>query len=174
MKTVAIPLSKGKVLLWFLVNGLFVAGGIWLWGKAPTYDGLTQARALFVAITCIVFFGAGVVVLGAKLFDQRPGLVLNEGGVHRLGMFRFQPVIPWNHITHCSIAKVKSTRILLIHVDNVEEVLMRMPPITRWMQRLVLSRYGTPYSLTSNTLQCDMEQLKEMIENGAEAYRRSS
>ncbi len=174
MTPVTIPLAKGKLLLWFSVSFLFVALGIWLYGRLSTYDSPTRARAWFAAISCIVFFGAGLVVLGSKLFDRRPGVVLNTEGVHRLGLFRFQPVIPWRNITHCSIAKVKSTRILLIHVDNVEEVLMRMSPITRWFQRLALSQYGTPYSLTSNTLQCDMEELQRLIENGAATHRRAS
>jgi hypothetical protein len=145
--------------------------GLWLGRKAFSFEGLTAARAWFGAISCMLFAGAGMVVLGSKLFDQRPGLVLNDEGIHRLGVFKFQPVIPWKHITHCSITSVKSTKILLIHVDNVEEVLMRMNPVSRAMQRLVLREYGTPYSLTSNTLQCDMDELKRTIENGIGARR---
>ena len=56
-------------------------------------------------------------------------------------------------------------------MDNVEEVLMRMNPLSRAMQRLVHREYGTPYSLTSNTLQCNMDELKRTIENGIVARR---
>jgi hypothetical protein len=66
---------------------------------------------------------------------------------------------------------VKSTKILLVHVDNVEEVLMRLPPLTRWSQRLAIAQFGTPYSLTSNTLQCDLDDLKRTIENGIGARK---
>jgi hypothetical protein len=114
----------------------------------------------------MLFAGTGMVVLGSKLFDKRPGLVLNDEGIHRLGVFKFQPVIPWKHITHCSITSVKSTKILLVHVDNVEDALVRMNPVSRAIQRMMLRQYGTPYSLTSNTLQCDMDELKRTIENG--------
>lgn len=174
MDPVTIPLSKGKLLLAFLGACAFVAIGIWLWGKAPTFTGYEQARAWFGAITCVIFFGAGAVILAIKLFDRRPGLVLNDEGVHRLGLFGFQPVIPWKHITHCSITRIKRTRILLIHVDHVEEILAHLAPLPRFFQRMAVAQNGTPYSLTSNNLKIDIEQLKALIENGAEAQRRAS
>lgn len=174
MTPISIPLHKGKLLRWFLMSGLFMVLGLWLAQKASSFEGSTAARAWFVAISCMLFAGAGMVVLGSKLFDKRPGLVLNDEGIHRLGVFAFQPVIPWKRITHCSITNVKGTKILLVHVDNVEEVLARMNPVSRAMQRLVLGQYGTPHSLTSNTLECDLADLKRTIENGAEAHTRPS
>lgn len=174
MTQVTVPLSKGKLLLAFMGACAFVAGGIWLWGRTDHYAGFRLAKAWFGAITCVFFFGAGALVLAIKLFDRRPGLVLNDEGVHRLGLFGFQPVIPWKHITHCSITKVKRTTILLIHVDNVEEVLARLAPIPRWFQRMALTQYGTPYSLASTNLKIDVEPLKALIENGAEAHRDRS
>ena len=171
MTPIAIPLHKGKLLIWFLVNALFMVLGLWLGRKASSLDGITQARAWFTAIACMVFAGAGMVVLGSKLFGKRPGLVMNDEGIHRSGVFNFQPVIAWEHITHCTIASVKSTRILLVHVNNLEEVLVRMNPLSRAIQRMMLSHYGTPYSLTSNTLQCDLDELKRMIENGITVHR---
>ena len=110
MAPVSIPLHKGKLLRWFLMSALFMVLGLWLGRKASSFEGLTAARAWFGAISCMLFAGAGMVVLGSKLFDQRPGLVLNDEGIHRLGVFKFQPVIPWKHITHCSITSVKSTK----------------------------------------------------------------
>lgn len=166
MTPISFPLHKGKLLRWFLMSALFMVLGLWLGRKASSFEGLTAVRAWFGAISCMLFAAAGIIVLGSKLLDKRPGLVLNDEGIHRLGVFAFQPVIPWKHITHCSITSVKSTKILLVYVNNVEEVLMRMPPLTRWFQRMAISQYGTPYSLTSNTLQCDLDELKRTIENG--------
>lgn len=173
MTPVTVPLSKGKLLLAFLGACVFVILGIWLWGRTDQYTGFALAKAWFGAITCVLFFGAGAVVLAIKLFDRRPGLVLNDEGVHRLGLLGFQPVIPWKHITHCSTVKVERTTILLVHVDNVEEVIARLAPIARWFQRMAIVRYGTPHSLASTNLRIDIEQLKALIENGAEAHRRT-
>ncbi len=172
MTPIAIPLHKGKLLVWFLMSALFMVLGLWLGRKASSFEGLPAARAWFGAISCILFAAAGMIVLGSKLFDKRPGLVLNDEGIHRLGVFKFQPVIAWEHITHCTITSVNSTKILLVHVNNVDEVLARMDPVSRAIQRMMLSHYGTPYSLTSNTLQYDLRDLQRMIENGITVDRR--
>lgn len=174
MTPVTIPLNKGRLFLFLLLSLGFVTGGIWLWNLADGYSGFKHWKALLGAVLCIPFFGLGVVVFAYKLFDTRPGLILNDEGVHRLGLFGFQPVIPWAHITHCSIIKVKRTSILLIHVDNVEEVLERLPPLARWSQRVAVGQYGTPHSLASSNLKISIEDLKDLIEKGAAAYRDKS
>jgi hypothetical protein len=174
MTPVTVPISKGKMLIALLGCCAFVALGIWLGVRTDHYSGFAKTRAWFGAISCVVFFGAGGIFLGIKLFDKRPGLVLNDEGVHRLGLFNFQPVIPWKHITHCSIVKIKRTMILLIHVDNVDEVLAGLAPVARWFQRMAIAQYGTPYSLSCANLQIDIERLISLIENGAEAGRQTS
>ncbi len=169
MTQVAIPLNKGRLFLFLLLSLAFVVGGFWLWNIADNYSGFKHWKALLGAVLCVPLFGLGVVIFAYKLFDSRPGLILNDEGVHRLGLFGFQRVIPWKHITHCSINKVKRTKILLIHVDNVEEVLARLAPIARWSQRMALAQYGTPHSMASSNLKIDIEQLKALIESRAQA-----
>lgn len=171
MTQVTIPLNKGRLFLFLLLSLAFVAGGFWLWRIADDYSGFKHWKALIGAVICIPSFGVGALILGFKLFDGRPGLVLNEEGVHRLGLFHFQPVIRWKNITHCTITKVKRTSILLIHVDNVEEVLARLSPIARWSQRMALAQYGTPHSVASSNLKIDIQQLMALIENGAASHR---
>ena len=172
MRTVAIPLSKGKLVIALLGSCAFVALGIWLWGRSGTFTGINAIRAPIAALLCMVFFGGIAIIQLIKLFDQRAGLVLNELGVHRMGLLNYQPVIPWKHITHCSIDKIQHTRLLLIHVDNVEEVLAAMKPLARWSQRIPLSRFGTPYSLSSNALKCDFDELKRMIQAGIDGWKK--
>lgn len=171
MNPVTILQSKSKLFSYFLLSLAFVAGGIWVWGVADDYTGFKHWKALIGAVICVPFFGLGVVVFGFKLFDTRPGLILNDQGIHRLGVFGFQPVIRWEHITHCSVTQVKRTTILLIHVDNAEEVLTHLSPIARWSQRLALDQFGTPFSVSSNNLRINIEELKELIENGVAAHR---
>lgn len=171
MTPVTIPQNKSKLSGYLLLSLAFVAGGIWLWRVADDYSGFKHWKAIVGAVIGVPFFGLGVVIFGFKLFDPRPGLVLNEQGVHRMGLFGFQPVIRWEHITYCTIAKVKRTTILLVHVDNVEEVLARLSPIARWSQRMALAQFGTPHSITSNGLRIGIEELKDLIEKGAAAHR---
>jgi hypothetical protein len=162
----AIPLNKWKTRLLFALSCGFVALGYWLLGRADAYVGWDHWKALFAAWSSLVFFGFGALVLAFKSFDHRPGVIINEKGIYRLGVFNYHLPILWARIRHCSETKVRSTRLLLIHVDNTEEVLAGTPPITRWFKRLTLAHGGALYRLSSAVLDCDFDELRGLVEGG--------
>lgn len=174
MQTISIPLSKRK--LWLLLFGscAFVALGIWLWGRLPHYEGFTKVKAAFGAVACMVFFGLGIPIFLFKLIDRRAGLVINDNGIYRMGVFNYHDVIRWEHITHCTIGRIERTKLLYIHVDNVQEVISRMSAVARWFQRMTIASTGTPFSLSSAALQGNFDDLKELIEAGITAHRNST
>lgn len=174
MGTISVALSKRKLWLLLLASCLFVAGGIWLWGQASTYDTFDRAKAMFASITCIIFFGFCIPVFVFKIIDRRAGVVINDNGIYRLGIFNYHDVIPWATITHCTIRQVQRTKLLLIHVDNVDEVLAAMPPVARWFQRMTIASTGTPFSLSSAALEGNFDDLVELIGAGIMAHRNST
>ncbi len=165
-ETTAIPLSKGKLWSLLLLSCGFVALGYWLWQRVPQYEGLTALKAQFGAWSCMIFFSLGIPIFLFKLMDKRPGLLLNAKGIYRLGVFNYHQPILWQHITGTSVTRVKRTKLLLIHVDNVEEELTRLAPIPRWFQRLTITSTGTPFSLSSAALKCDFTELEDLIKRG--------
>ncbi|HRH70233.1 MAG: hypothetical protein JNL43_13240 [Flavobacteriales bacterium] len=171
METISVPLSKRKLWLLLLASCLFVAVGIWLWGEAPSYDDLDRIKATFASVVCVIFFGLCIPVFVFKIIDRRAGVVINDQGIYRMGVFNYHDVIPWKHITHCTIGKIQRTRLLHIHVDNVEEILADLSPLKRWSQRMSIASSGTPYSLSSAALEGNFDDLKELIEAGIATYR---
>lgn len=164
----AIPLGKRKLWLLLLLSFGFVAMGFWLWGHAEGMGDLDYWRAKGAALACMIFFGICVPIFVFKLMDKRAGIVINEVGIYRMGLFSYHAPIRWEHITHLTETKVQRTRLLLIHVDNVEEVLAGMTGLSRWLQRAIISSTGTPYSLSSAALQWDFDDLRRIIETGIE------
>lgn len=171
LPTRTFPLSKRKLTLALFGCLAFVALGIWLWGRRDQYTGFAQWKLYFCAWSGMVFFGLGIAVLAFKLFDTRPGLVLNTQGIHSLGLFGFRPVIPWQHITGTRIVQLPRgrVRILLIHTDDMEAALARMSGMARLFARFSLARYGALHSVASNNLQVDIEELQRIIESWREA-----
>lgn len=147
MKTVTIQQNKGRLFLYLLMSLAFVAGGIWLWGKADEYTGFNHWKALLGAGICIPAFGMGAFVFTYKLFDQRAGIVLNENGIHRLGLFKYHPIIPWSDVSRCSIEKVRRTRFLHLHVYS-----------------------RTAPHVIGGALKGSLEDVKKLIENGRDLY----
>ena len=88
-----------------------------------------------------------------------------------MGVFNYHDVIPWEHITHCTVGKIERTKLLYIHVDNVEEVLARMSAVARRFHRISSGSTGTPFSLSSAALQRNFDGLKELIETGIVTFR---
>jgi len=174
METISVPLSKRKLWLLLLASCLFVAGGIWLWGQAPSYDDFDRIKAMFASVTCVIFFGFCIPIFVFKIMDRRAGVVINDKGIYRLGVFNYHDVIPWEHITHCTIGQIQRTKLLNIHVDNVEEILAQLPPTKRWFQRMSIASSGTPYSLSSAALVGNFDDLKGLIEMGIAAHRNAA
>ena len=169
----AIPLSKRKLWLLLLLSCGFFALGWWLWEHAENMRDFDYWRAKGAALLCILFFGICIPIFIFKVADTRAGLVINEVGIYRVGVLGYHDPIPWKHITHCTETKVGRTRLLLIHVDNVEEVLAGMSGITRWSQRMIIESNGTPHSLSSAALQGNFDDLRRLIEEGI-TLRRSA
>ncbi len=142
--------------------------------QAPTYDDFDRIKATFASVSCVIFFGMGIPVFLFKLFDRRAGVVINEKGIYRMGVFNYHDVIPWEHITHCTIGRIQRTKLLHIHVDNVEEILAQHPPFKRWFHRMSVTSSGTPFSLSSAALVGNFDDLKELIEAGISAHRRTA
>ncbi|HRH39215.1 MAG TPA: STM3941 family protein [Flavobacteriales bacterium] len=165
---IAIPLSKRKLWLSLFLSCCFVALGYWLWQRVPQYEGFKAVKAQFGAWSCMIVFGLRVLILIFKLLDKRAGLVINTKGIYRMGLFNYHQPILWEHITHTSVTEIKRTKLLLIHVDNVEEELARMTPLTRWFQRLTIASTGTPFSVSSAALQGSFTDLQALIERGIE------
>lgn len=174
MTPVTIPLSKGKLFLFLALSLGFVAIGVWLWTASSEWTGFKHWKAVIGAVLCVPFFGACALLFAYRLFDPRPGLVLNDTGIYQLGLFAYHPPIHWQHITHCTVVQVKRTSFLLIHVDNVQEVLARYGPVARWFLRVSLGTHGTPHSLSASNLRIGITELKVLIERGVAAHRQRS
>jgi hypothetical protein len=72
--------------------------------------------------------------------------------------------IEWRNITGLQITKVKSTKILLIFINNAEEIINGEGSM--WKQklmRLTLKMYGTPLSISTGTYKCSFDDLVKLI-----------
>jgi len=162
-QAIEIPLSKTKIVyLWFL-SALFVILGSWLWTIADNQTRYLPIYVQIVSILCISFFGLGLILVPRKLFDKRPGLIISDEGIQDNTSVSTGRFISWANITGLDTVKIKSTRILLIRLNNAEENINRE---SKWKQRVMrfsLDTYGTPISIGSGTLKCNFDELLKML-----------
>ena len=102
---------------------MFVILGIWLWRIADMQTHFLPLELKVVSILGIIFFCTGVILLPIRLFDKRPGLVIDNDGIIIYSGFSSELFISWKNIVGFEVVKMKSTRLLLVFINNTEEMI---------------------------------------------------
>jgi len=172
-----IELSKSKVILMILGSFGFVAAGYWLFSMdAAAMKDLPIDDPLFVhgvGIASMVFFGMTGIVGIRKLFDKRPGLVLNSTGIIDNSSGLAAGFIPWSEIIGAEIYEVRRQKMLMIKVRNPEEFIQRGNILQRAMVKMGSKMSGSPIAITSNTLQINFAELLSTFEQYHRKYGQS-
>ena len=149
----------------FLGSLAFIALGIWIWTIANEQDHFDALYMNALSIVAIAFFGLCAIFCLFKLFDNKPGLIINREGIQDNSSAVGRHFIKWEHITRLDKTEVKSTKILLIFINNPKEFLTNANRFNRFWLKMNNKMYGTPICIASVSLQCNFRELYGMIEN---------
>jgi len=164
---IEIQLSKKKLILFLIAGVVFVIVG-YLGAVKPEDFVSPIFRSPEVirisGIAGVLFFGVGIIFIGWKLFDNKPGLIIDEFGITNNTNATSMGLIEWNDITGIEKKQVMSTRFLLLHVNNPEKYIQRAKNIiSKRAIEMNFKTYGTPISITSNSLKINFEELETLI-----------
>jgi len=166
-----VPLCRGKILLLLVVALMFIALGFWLWKSEEADQRRDPIFTKAVSVACIGFFGSCAIMGLVKLFDPRPGLSIDQRGItDNSSGFSFG-FLKWEDIVEVDVTRVKATKILLIYVSNPQYNLCKMNPVKRWVLYASQKMYGTPFSISSNTLSVDFSTLVSIVKSGLSKHR---
>ena len=166
MTKVEIPLSKAKILLLLIGSIAFVIAGILFIITPDTFISTifrNRDLIIFVGIAGVVFFGAAGVYGARKFFDKSFGLTLDDNGITDNTNASSAGLIYWNDITEIKTKQVMSTKFLLIFIRNPDKYLERVSGFKRKLMKGNMKMYGTPLSITSNTLKYNFKDLEKLI-----------
>lgn len=166
-----IPLSKNKLFLGIAGSILFVILGIWLFTNADGFQEHSMRLLRYpmiikgVGILSILFFGATGIYGFRKLFDKKIGLIIDSNGITDNSNASSIGLIEWNDISEIKTQQVMSTKFLLIKVINPEKYIEKAKSgMKAKLMRTNMKMYGTPLSITSNTLKYDFGKLEKLIQ----------
>jgi len=163
MNKVEIPLSKTKLLLGISGSILFVAAGVFLFVIANNQTRFSPTLVKVAGMAGIIFFGATGVYGIIKMFDDNIGLTIDENGITDNTNASSVGLIKWSDITEIKSAEVVSTQFLLIYTANPEYYLDKVKGFKRKLMEGNNKMYGTPLSITSNTLKYACKDLEKLI-----------
>lgn len=172
MDAIEIPLSKSKLLL--AVGGciLFVMLGIYLLTEDVfQHINFPPAIAKGAGILSIVFFGVVGFLTVRKMFDNKTGLRIDETGITDNTSANSIGLIPWSEISAIKTGQVMSTKFLLIHTKNPDQILEKVSHVKRRMMQANQKMYGTPFAITSTTLKYNFSQLESLLQNKLNEYK---
>jgi hypothetical protein len=172
MNKIEIPLSKTKLLLGICGSILFVSLGLYfLTTLADQQTRFNPTMVKSVGIASILFFGATGIYGIKKMFDKTIGLTIDENGIFDNTNASSVGLIKWADITEIKTEQVASTKFLLIYTANPDFYLDKVKGFKRKLMEGNNRMYGTPLSITSNTLKYNFNDLEQIINDRLDEQR---
>ena len=175
-----IEYSKNKMIFVIVGTCAFVAAGAWMLSLDDDYIRASHNPFLrdplflhAVAIVAIVFFGLCGIFAVKKLFDKKPGLVLNSAGIIDNTSAFSAGFIPWNQILGAEEYTIHNQKMLVIKVVDPEIYIARGGPLRRTMNKLATKMRGSPIALTASTLKIDFPELLSTFERYHQKFGQS-
>jgi len=168
MNKIEIPLSKTKISLLLIGAIVFVILGTLFLMTPDTFISpiIRNPMAIRIAgIVAVLFFGAVGVYGFRKLFDKTIGLTIDENGITDNTNATSIGLIDWSDIIEIKTKQIMSTRFLLIFVNNSDKYLDRVNGFKQKLMKGNMKIYGTPLSITSNTLRYNFDDLESLIKD---------
>lgn len=168
MNKIEIPLSKTKILLLLIGSIVFVILGTFFLITPDTFISsiFRNSQAIRIAgIAAVLFFGAVGAYGFRKLFDKTIGLTIDENGITDNTNATSVGLIDWNDIVEIRTEQVMSTKFLLIFTKNPDKYMERVNGFKRKIMQGNMKMYGTPLSITSNTLKYNFDDLQRLIKD---------
>lgn len=170
MKEIIIPLSKKKFTLVLFGAVCFVVSGVWLFQNAdtvarypPIFIFIEIIFIKIISVVCVIFFGLCGVYAFIKLFDNKPGLVINNDGIIDNSSYTSVGLIRWENITNVNTREFYGVKCLTIEVNNAEEILSKQTGLKKLLFDLHKGYIDSPVQISSTALKCDFQELYNTI-----------
>lgn len=174
---ITIPLSKGKLLLSTLGAFAFVAIGFWFVLAPPTtYSSFFgPTLIIIIGLISIFLFGGIAILVIRKLFDPRPGLIIDEQGISDNSGGLSAGQILWEDVSDIQVLQIQRQRLILVLVKNPQDYIDRQN--NGWKRKLMAMnyrQYGTPLSISTNGLKISFAELLEVLKHHLATFHQET
>ncbi|RPD98247.1 hypothetical protein EGM88_06690 [Aureibaculum marinum] len=164
---IEIPLSKNKLILTLLGSITFVAIGIWFLVNSSKTNSPILSNETFIFIIgliAILFFGFIAITVIRKLLDKKPGLIISKQGITDNSSGVSAGLIPWTDIQEIRALKIMNQKFLMFIVKNPQDYVDKVTnPIKRNAIKMNLKSYGSPISISANSLKTNFDNLHRLL-----------
>jgi hypothetical protein len=174
-----IELSRTKLVLLLLGSCAFVAAGVWmlsldaaeiragssfrLFFNNPTY-------VLVLGVAAILFFGFCALYALKKMFDKKPGLVLNSAGIVDNASAVAAGFIPWSEVVGAGVFEIQKQKMLVIGLRDPGKYIDSGGALRRMVNKANQGMAGSPVTIPSTTLKIDFAELLSLFDRYLQKY----
>lgn len=132
-------------------------------------------NVVFIRIAGIIatlFFGFILTIFSKKLFTNNFNLIVNDKGIFDNSSYVSVGMIFWNDITSIKSINVMSTKFLIINVKDPHQYVNAQSGTKKKLLQQTFKTYGTPISISSNTLAYNFDELEEILHKYYDEYKK--
>lgn len=171
-KKIEIALSKLKLTKLLIFSILFLCGGLWMIVSDPQTSNPVLNNQFIKAIASYgstIMGLLGVYFFSRKLFDDKPGLVIDENGIYdNTSAFNFG-FIPWSDISQIYERTVQASiaskqHFITIGLLNPDKYISREKnSLKRKLLSANANSYGSPIHISTNGLKTNHHELLQVL-----------
>lgn len=174
-----IELSRTKLVLLILGACAFVVAGVWLLsldaaeirsGRGFRFFFNDPTVVYGAGVASILFFGACGLYGLRKMFDKKPGLVLNSDGIVDNASGVAAGFIPWSEVTGSGVVEIQKQKMLVIGVRDPQKYIDRGGALRRAMNKANSGMTGSPVAIPSVTLKINFSELVSLFNRYQQKY----
>lgn len=167
-----IELSRAKLVRLILASCAFVALGAWLLsfdadeirsGRSFGFLYYSPPLVYGLGLAAIVFFGFCGLYGARKMFDRKPGLVLNSSGLVDNASGVAAGFIPWSEVTGVRIHEIHNQKMLVIGVSEPRKYIDRGGALKRTLHKASYKMGSGPVAISSISLKVDFPELVSLF-----------
>lgn len=173
---IEIALSKKKLILMLIGAIAFVIIGLWFVIAPPTISNPffgNPTRLFIVGVVAIVFFGLCAIYIARKIPDNKPGLIIGKIGLTDNSSGVAAGQILWSDIENISVIEIHRQKLIMLEVKNPQDYIDKQTSgFKRKMMQMNFNMYGTPLSITSNSLKIKFDELLKILNDQLQESRQ--
>lgn len=163
-ESLEIAIDKSKVIFTILASVLFIVLGFWFVLSFATMQSRYSPLLIqIVGIVSILFFGLALFFTIPKYFDKNPSFIVTNKGIVDNTNGTSVGLIEWDDIIEIKVIEIWKTKAILLETNQSEKYIAKANPSQAKIMRANLKMYGTPLSISPQTLKIDFEDLYNLI-----------
>ena len=180
MNNIIIKKNKLKFYTYFFISLLILTGALimsFFWFLNPSkyiYWFLPSEEIVFiVSIIGIIFSSLGLFLSFFNIFNDDFYIRISDEGIF-IGILPYDNrLVKWSEINLIKEKKINSNKYLIFFVDDVKMKFFKEKKWTaRFFFKVNLNTQNTPYLLNSNMLNCSFEDLKKIVFQYWDFYKK--